>query len=139
MKHEKSCGAVLFRQGTDGREYLVLHSVKGHYTLCKGHVEGAETELETARREILEETGLSVRFVEGFRQVITYAPRPGVTKDVVFFLAEVAADGVPVAQPEEVAGIFFLPYDQAATLLTHDSDRETLAQAREFLEAHTER
>ena len=51
MIREKSCGAVLFRQGERGREYLILTSTRGHKTLCKGHVEGEETEHETARRE----------------------------------------------------------------------------------------
>ena len=132
MIREKSCGAVLYRTDGAGREYLVLHSVQGHRTLCKGHVEGAETELETARREILEETGLTARFHDGFRQVITYEPRPGVEKDVVFFLAELEP-GEPVPQPEEVTEIAFLPYPNALAALTHESDRATLTAAEEFL------
>ena len=64
MKQEKSCGAVIFREDGGGRRfYLVLTSVKGHVTLCKGHVEKGETEHETAVREIMEETGLAVGFV----------------------------------------------------------------------------
>lgn len=134
MRREKSCGAVLFRRQPDGMRYLMLHSTLGHWTLCKGHVEPGETEHETAEREIREETGLTARFVEGFRQVITYAPAPDVTKDVVFFLAE-AGPGEAVCQPEEVAEIRFVPYEQALALLTHASDRETLAKAAAFLEA----
>lgn len=132
MKQEKSCGAVLYTQGEADRSYLILHSTLGHYTLCKGHVEGAETEEETARREILEETGLTARFLAGFRQVITYSPRPSVMKDVVFFLGELDA-GAPRPQPEEVSEILLLPFEQAMARLTHDSDREVLAQAEQFL------
>lgn len=130
---EKSCGAVLFRKKGKEYQYLVLHSVLGHTTLCKGHVEGDETERETALREIREETGLAASFVEGFRHVITYSPRPGVEKDVVFFLAE-AGDGPLTCQPEEVADAAFLPCGQALAALTHPSDRDTLARARAFLE-----
>lgn len=133
MKQEKSCGAVLFREDGGGRSYLVLHSVKGHFTLCKGHVEGGETEHETALREIREETGLSVEFVDGFRHVITYPPYPGCMKDVVFFLARVTG-GTLTCQPEEVAGAEYLPYDRAAERLTHSSDRETLRAAKAFLD-----
>lgn len=132
MKREKSCGAVLFRQDEGEPAYLALHSVKGHWTLCKGHVEGNETERETAVREIREETGLTVEFVENFRRVITYSPAPNVTKDVVFFLARVTG-GMLTCQPEEVAEAEFLPYGQAAERLTHPSDRETLEAAAEFL------
>ena len=87
MRMEKSCGAVLFRENSGRREYLVLRSVGGHVTLCKGHVEADETERETATREIREETALCVEFVEGFREVITYSPKPDCMKDVVFFWA----------------------------------------------------
>ena len=133
MKREKSCGAVIFRGNHTDRTYLVLRSTLGHTTLCKGHVEGNETERQTAVREIGEETGLTVAFEEGFRQIITYPPRPEVTKDVAFFLAR-AEEGPIVCQPEEVAEAAFLPYDRALAALTHPSDREVLAAARAFLE-----
>ena len=133
MKQEKSCGAVIFREDENGRRfYLILTSVKGHVTLCKGHVEKKETEHETAAREIMEETGLSVEFVDGFREVITYSPRPGHSKDVVFFLARAAKGGI-VCQPEEVADARFLPFETALERLTHRSDRETLEAAEGFL------
>lgn len=133
MKQEKSCGAVIFREENTQRDYLILTSTLGHTTLCKGHVEGDETEHETAVREIREETGLTVDFVDGFREVITYSPKPGVTKDVVFFLARLSG-GDLVCQPEEVAAIRFLPLDGALAALTHDSDRDILRKAHAFLE-----
>lgn len=134
MEKEKSCGAVLFREDGGQRLYLVLHSTLGHWTLCKGHVEGRETEHETAAREIFEETGLGAEFVDGFRHVITYSPRPDCMKDVVFFLAR-AGDGPVACQPEEVAEAAFLPFRDALNQLTHPSDRETLKTAENFLEA----
>ena len=131
MKQEKSCGAVLFRE--DGkREYLILQSVKGHWSLCKGHVEDNETEHETATREIREETALSVDFVENFREVITYSPCPDCMKDVVFFLARVTG-GTLICQPEEVEAAEFLPYEAALARLTHDGDRDILTKAEQFL------
>jgi len=132
MKQEKSCGAVLFREEGGMRQYLILKSVKGHSTLCKGHVEGAETEHETATREIREETALSVDFVENFREVITYSPYLGCMKDVVFFLAQVIG-GTLTCQPEEVAQADWLPFEEAAARLTHAGDRDILAKAEDFL------
>jgi ADP-ribose pyrophosphatase len=62
---------------------------KGHYSIPKGHVEEIDTdEIATARREIKEETGLAVKFVPGFKSVTDYSPKEGVTKRVVFFIAE---------------------------------------------------
>ena len=134
MKYEKSCGAVLFREKNDCREYLILRSVGGHCTLCKGHVEGQETEHETAVREIREETALTVELVENFREVITYSPKPDCMKDVVFFLARVTG-GTLTCQPEEVAEAWFLPYTEAVEHLTHRSDRSVLQKAEAFLNA----
>lgn len=133
MKQEKSCGAAIFREENTRRYYLILKSIQGHTTLCKGHVEKKETEHETAAREIMEETGLTVDFLDGFREVITYSPRPGHRKDVVFFLAR-ASGGALSCQPEEVAELRFLPLDEALAALTHPSDRDILQKADAFLE-----
>jgi len=133
MRQEKSCGAVIFREDESARRfYLILKSTQGHTTLCKGHVEGNETEHETAVREIREETGLTVDFMDGFREVITYSPYRGCRKDVVFFLAR-AAGGTLTCQPEEVADARFLPFDAALESLTHASDRAILQEAHRFL------
>ena len=122
----------MFRETDAQRHYLVLHSVKGHTTLCKGHVEAGETERQTAVREIMEETALTVDFLDGFREVITYSPYAGYTKDVVFFLARVSG-GTLTCQPEEVADAAFLPFERALAALTHSSDREVLQKADVFL------
>ena len=132
MKREKSCGAVIWHGADDGRIYLVERMRKGHTSLCKGHVEGAETEHETSTREIREETGLSVRYVEGFRETIEYSPYPECVKKVVFFLAE-AEDTETVPQPEEVRALEWLPLDEALRVLTHESDRDVLRKADRFL------
>ncbi len=132
MKWEKSCGAVLYRSEGEERHYLILHSVQGHYTLCKGHVEGDETEEQTAHREILEETSLTATLIPGFRQSITYSPKPDVMKEVVFFLGALEP-GEATPQPEEVAEILFLPLVQAFARLTHQSDRVVLLSADRFL------
>ena len=132
MKQEKSCGAVLFREENHVRTYLVIRSVNGHSTLCKGHVEPGETEHQTAVREIQEETALCVEFVENFREVITYSPYEGCMKDVVFFLARVTG-GTLTSQQSEVAEAWFLPYAQAVQRLTHESDRDILKKAEDFL------
>ena len=132
MIREKSCGAVIWNGGAGERRYLIERMVKGHTSLCKGHVEGKETEHETAAREIMEETGLQVKFCRGFREIISYSPYPGCIKKVVFFLAEASRTDV-VAQPEEVDHILWLPLEQALEALTHGSDREVLRKADAWL------
>ena len=133
MKHEKSCGAVVYRKEGDGYLFLIEQMRLGHFSLPKGHVEKDETETQTARHEIKEETNLEVTLDTGFRNVITYSPYPGIMKDVVFFLAEAVSDEL-VNQECEVSGLEWLPFDKAVKALTFESDRETLRKAREYLE-----
>ena len=66
MKKEISCGAVIARQTENGREILLIRHVNGgHWAFPKGHMEGNETESETALREIREETGIDVSQAAG--------------------------------------------------------------------------
>ncbi len=132
MLYEKSCGAAVFLKENGRRLYLVEIMRQGHTSLCKGHVEGDETEQETARREILEETGLEVTFLDGFRETICYSPYPGCSKDVVFFLAQTASRDT-VAQLSEVSSIRFLPLEEALESLTYEDDRRILRAADRFL------
>ena len=61
MMHEKSCGAIVYRKSHGNIEILLIkHVNSGHWSFPKGHVEGTETEIETAKREIKEETGYEV-------------------------------------------------------------------------------
>ena len=132
MIHEKSCGAVICLRADGKTLYLTETMVQGHVSMCKGHIEGNESEYETAEREIREETGLAVTFIPGFRQTISYSPRPGCEKEVVFFLAE-CTDSRTTAQPEEVTAIRFLPLEEALKALTYEDDRRILRAADRFL------
>ena len=131
MQHEKSCGAIVYRKFHGNIELLLIkNQTGGHWSFPKGHVEGAETEEETAVREIMEETGISVILDTSFRHVITYAPKKETTKDVVYFLARaVTYDYTP--QEEEIAQIKWVEINHAATLLSYDNDRQLVSQAKE--------
>lgn len=124
-KQEKSCGAVVFQNG----KVLIEHMKKGHYSLPKGHVEkGDKNEVATAKREIFEETGLKVYVDSSFRQKTVYSPKPGVIKQIIWFVAEVTK-GKPKPQESEVRDIYFLMPEDALTALSYDSDRKLLIEA----------
>lgn len=132
MKYEKSCGAVVYRF-QDGRLFfLVEHMIQGHTSIPKGHVEGNETEAETAVREIREETNLRVRLDTAFRRETRYSPYEGIEKQVVFFAAEALSSDMK-NQESEVSSLEWLPSEEAALAMTYDSDREVLSQAEAYL------
>ena len=136
MKQEKSCGALVYRfQGDQLMLLLLRHRHGGHWSFPKGHVEGDETEIQTALREIREETGLTVSLKEGFRHTVEYYPKPGIRKQVVYFLGEAASDAKAVRQEEEISELHWVEWSQAMEAVTFKNDRNLLNYAREYLTA----
>ena len=132
MKKETSCGAVIARQTETGLEILLIrHMNGGHWAFPKGHVEAGETEAETALREIREETGLLVELDTSFRAVVTYSPKPGVMKDVIYFAAELSG-GSQQMQAEEVTDMRWVALDAADQLITYENDKGVLKQYRAY-------
>lgn len=88
MMHEKSCGAIVYRKSHGNIEILLIkHVNSGHWSFPKGHVEGTETEVETAKREIKEETAIDVLIDPTFRETVSYFPKRDTQKTVVYFIA----------------------------------------------------
>ena len=134
LNQEKSCGAVVFTRRNGEILYVVVQEASGAYSFPKGHVEGSETEMQTAAREIREETGLLPVFLRGFRETDEYdlAEKPGTHKFVVYFLAE-CGNGTPVPQPGEIRKICLLPYAEAMRCFQHEGTQRILAAAHAYL------
>jgi 8-oxo-dGTP pyrophosphatase MutT (NUDIX family) len=132
MIREKSCGAVVYRMTRGKPLYLLIKHKEGYWSLPKGHVEAAETEEMTARREVREEVGLELRLVHQFREQISYESKPETLKDVIFYLGE-SVTGTVTLQPEEVAEFAWLLYEEALARLTYDDTKRVLEKAQGFL------
>ena len=91
-----------------------------------------ETEAETAAREILEETGLTADIHTAFRQQVTYSPKPGTVKDVIFFTA-VPTGGREHPQESEISQLGWFSFPEAARRVTYASDEEVLLAAEAYL------
>lgn len=133
MKFEKSCGAIIVRKNNDVFETLLIKMVKGHWSFPKGHVENDETEVETALREIKEETNLDVIIDTRFREITTYSPCPGVLKDVIFFIAMAKTNDV-VVQETEVESAMWVELNEAIDIVTFECDRQILKKAIKYVE-----
>ena len=134
MNREKSCGAVVFTRRGSEIMYVVVQEASGAYSFPKGHVEGCETEMQTAAREIREETGLRPVFLPGFRETDEYdlAEKPGTHKLVVYFLAEYGDEAL-VPRQGEIRRILLLPCSEAMQRIQYEGTRRVLAAARAFL------
>ncbi len=135
MMTEKSCGAVAFTKQAGEIRYLLVQERAGHYSFPKGHMENGETERETAAREIREETGLTVDFIEGFRTVDAFLQsETGNWKEVVYFLARYEGQ-IPVHQASELTGCELLPFGEAMARFTFESQKRVLTEAQAFLQS----
>ena len=133
---EKSCGMVLFRENKGENLFLILHYPNGHWDLVKGHVEGDESEHETAARELEEETGIKkFQFINGYREQISYKYlKEGKlsNKEVIFFLAKTKKQDVNISH--EHHDHIWLPYDDALEKITYENAKKLLRKAKSFLQ-----
>ena len=134
MIREKSCGALVYRDREGVKELLLIkHRSGGHWSFPKGHVEGSESEVQTALREIKEETGLDVVLCQNFRQSVEYFPKPHVKKQVVYFLAHPAGDDTVHRQEEEISEYRWAPLADADSMVTFRNDKNLIREARRYL------
>lgn len=141
MRLEKSCGAVIFRKSSNGKEikYLLLkHLRSGHWSFAKGHIDPGETEVETAEREILEETGLSIKVDTAFRCEIKYSPQKDVLKDVIYFAAA-SPTAMITCPPDEIEEFLWLSLEEAKATLTYDECRAVLNKADLYISTTKDR
>ena len=134
MIWEVSCGAVVFCRAEGVIRYALVREADGRYSLPKGHMEPGETPRQTALREVLEETGLAVRLIDGFCEEESYAMRekPGVGKRVTYYLAQ--ADHAQLLPRErDVTKAAWYALEDATALLGHESVRRVLLRADEYI------
>lgn len=130
MKQEKSCGCIIIN---DKKEVLLIHHNAGHWDFPKGHVEEGETEIETAIREVKEETNIDVEVDEIYRYSTKYSPKQDVLKEVIYFLAKNISDNKQ-AQLEEVSEVKWFAMEDAINKITFDNSRNILIQLKKDLE-----
>ncbi|MBP0965638.1 MAG: bis(5'-nucleosyl)-tetraphosphatase [Huintestinicola sp.] len=127
---EKSCGAIVYRRHHGNLEILLIkHVNSGHWSFPKGHVEEGETEVETALREVKEETGIDIIIDPTFRETVTYFPRKDTQKVVVYFIAK-AKNFEYVPQEEEIAQIKWVDICHATSVLTYENDKTIVNKAK---------
>ena len=67
-----------------------------------------------------------------FRKIVTYSPKNGIMKDVIFFLAH-PTGGTEHAQEEEIAQLGWFSYQDSLDTITFTTDAEVLTLAEDFL------
>ncbi|MBI2645087.1 NUDIX domain-containing protein [Candidatus Uhrbacteria bacterium] len=133
-----SCGIIPFRKDGDEILFLLVKNRAGHWAFPKGRQEKNETDLETAKREFSEETGITsfkVLDEKTFHEEYTVM-RDGVLTDkkVTYFLGEVFDPSMNI-QEEEISDYAWLCYEDALKKITYEQTIQTLADAFEYMRA----
>lgn len=136
---EYSAGAVVFRLDENDEPLYLLLKYPDYWGFPKGHVEPGEINVVTARREILEETGIrDIEFIPGFERTVTYQFRRGrdtlVQKEVTYFLVRTHTDRV-ILSPEHEDYVW-ADAREALRLLSYESLKELLWEAHNFILDH---
>lgn len=93
MRYDQSYGIVPLKKEADTWFVFMVRHQSGHWTLPKGHPEGQESAIESATRELHEETGLEVVrlfFEKPMTEAYHFTSRATlIHKTVDYFIAEV--------------------------------------------------
>ena len=137
MKEEISSGIIIFRN--KGKiEFLFLKRREGFLDMPKGHIEKGESQLIAAKREALEETGLNVNLLEGFRELQEYwytYEGEKIWKKVSLYLGNVS-DNSEVHISQEHTGFVWLSLDESMKSLSFQNQKEIIRKAYDFIIAN---
>ncbi len=131
MTKEKCAGGIVLGDG--GTIALVRHHRSDAWLFPKGHVDADETDEETARREVAEETGIEE--LELISDLGSYQrppmPYPGndrldVMKDIHMYLFAAPARS-PLTPTHEIGGAKWVSYREIANVIGNDKDRAWFA------------
>ena len=129
---EFSAGGVVVRDGQVITIVPVKRAADGSRVLGlpKGHLDGAETPEEAARREVAEETGVDAELLERLGDVeYRYERRGRAINKVVRFYLFAYRSGDVADHDHEIEEASWMALEQAAEQLTYAGEREMVRRA----------
>lgn len=137
MAVERSIGAVIKYQSpsneeatshSESAEFLLLRNRRGFWGFPQGHKEKGETEIETLKREVAEETGIDNLDIQSYIGKIRYsyfrADGMKSNKEVTFYFAISFNSLIRISKEHE--GFKWVTYSDALSLLNHRQLRSIL-------------
>lgn len=135
MENWYSAGIITYILENKQPLYLILHYTAGHWEFPKGTMDPGETKVQTAHRELKEETGLTAIIDNSFEESINYIyidhKKEKWFKTVYFFVGQATNRHVELSH--EHIGFEWLPYEQAIDKLTYENGKILLKKAHQHI------
>lgn len=133
MEETSAGGLVVDRRGTDPHAVLIGRLDRRgrmRWSLPKGHIEPGESSEQTARREVLEETGIEAVIVEPLGAISFWFTLEGtrIHKTVHHFLLEAVGGELSDSDPE-VDEVAWVPVADLERRLSYADERRLVARA----------
>lgn len=131
---QNSAGFILFK-GDGIRKYLLLKHGIDYWNFPKGKLESGESDLDAAKRELNEETGITnIEIIDGFEDTFGYSflVKEGLIKKVVkMFLAKYLNGSINLSNEHEEYEWF--DFKDALNILKFNNIRNALKVADKYL------
>ena len=135
---EYSAGIIVYNQEEDIK-YLLLYHGGEYWNFPKGKMEKEETEIETALRELSEETNIKqVEIVDGFEESYSYSFKSrgkNIKKLVKMYLGRYL--GGTIILSHEHLDYTWYSYDKAMSILNYSNIKSQLTAADTYLKSLT--
>lgn len=152
MLREFSAGALVLRR-MQGQWWAAViepgregepEDRKNTIALPKGNIDSGEKPVETAVREVWEETGLSAQPVAKLADVKyvysrKWSDNARIFKVVSFFLMKYKSGQIGDIKPDmqhEVRRAWWMPLEEAAQKLSYSGEKQIAAKAAEYVTSH---
>ncbi len=144
-KNQVVAGFVVYRRTNEGMKFLLLYRRGNYWNFPKGHFEPGEHSIDTALRELEEETGIKkseLRIAPNFRAYERFyfkIGNQGIYDTVILFLAETHRADIKI-DPREHSGFAWFSYHDAVNVLgkKYVDTKKVLKQAYDFLRARSQ-
>jgi len=131
-----SAGFVIYFGESDMREFLLVKHREGHWAFPKGHSNRYESHLETAFRELKEETGImnpellsdKVSLEESY-----YIEKYNVNKTVYYFIGKTDSKEVKIDK-KEIIDYKWCNTNDAFNKITYNKTKELLINANKLID-----
>lgn len=138
VKKHHSIGIILFFRFPRKIKYLLLKQHQGHWGFPKGHIERGEKYIETALRELKEETGIrKIKLIKSkilLRDLYSFNNgKNKIIKTVDYFIAESYVDIVKIDN-NEIINYKWLTYEKGVERLTFSKSKKILKKANKLID-----